>query len=410
MQPNAAEQREILVVTGRRLGRPVRRFEPGLPRRQRGHRGALWLPISTLNPPTVGCWRLTFTAGTMSGLGDDAREAAIPRLASRTAPPRSGGHSGTLAQAALLPRELGNTRALGGQFQVMRRTEIESRVLFERLYQDFAAEVLAFCRRRVDTDLADDATAETFLVVWRRLGEVPREPRGWLLGVARLVMANQRRGSRRAPRCAGRASSPGDHECGHRQCPAACAGGAGGLAGTRPGGAPSCCLGRAQLEGGCAGARLHTDGLSRSADSRAPSACSGSERRSARPPGGCPARRGGMKTNSAEAFSLLAQANPVPAAARDDLHVRAEEIRSLLPRLPSRAAGVAAESPGRAGDVPRRHRDRRRRRRVGLGAALRHPRARPSRHARGHHQHRGYDTAPGATSGRPTQPTLSAYG
>jgi RNA polymerase sigma factor (sigma-70 family) len=39
--------------------------------------------------------------------------------------------------------------------------------------------------------------AETFLTAWRRLGDVPAEPRPWLLGVARRVLANQRRGARR---------------------------------------------------------------------------------------------------------------------------------------------------------------------------------------------------------------------
>jgi RNA polymerase sigma factor (sigma-70 family) len=79
----------------------------------------------------------------------------------------------------------------------VRRTETEPRVVFERLYREFGPEVLAFCRRRVAPDVADDATAETFLVVWRRLSDVPRSPRGWLLGIARLTLANQRRSVRR---------------------------------------------------------------------------------------------------------------------------------------------------------------------------------------------------------------------
>lgn len=75
--------------------------------------------------------------------------------------------------------------------------EREPHVVFERLYRAFGPEVLAFCRRRVAPDVADEATAETFLVVWRRLSDVPRSPRGWLLGIARLTLANQRRGIRR---------------------------------------------------------------------------------------------------------------------------------------------------------------------------------------------------------------------
>ena len=79
----------------------------------------------------------------------------------------------------------------------MRRTDNEPHAVFDRLYREFGPDVLAFCRRRVAPDLADDATAETFLVVWRRLSDVPRSPRGWLLGIARLTLANQRRSGRR---------------------------------------------------------------------------------------------------------------------------------------------------------------------------------------------------------------------
>ncbi len=44
--------------------------------------------------------------------------------------------------------------------------------------------------------------AETFLVAWRRAREVPdgAEARFWLLGVARRVLANQRRGESRRTR------------------------------------------------------------------------------------------------------------------------------------------------------------------------------------------------------------------
>ncbi len=39
--------------------------------------------------------------------------------------------------------------------------------------------------------------AETFLVAWRRLDQVPAEPLPWLLGVARRVIATRQRGNRR---------------------------------------------------------------------------------------------------------------------------------------------------------------------------------------------------------------------
>jgi RNA polymerase sigma-70 factor (ECF subfamily) len=78
-----------------------------------------------------------------------------------------------------------------------RANESERRERFERLYRGYGVEVLAYLRRRATPELADDGLAETFLVVWRRLDEVPDEPRAWLLGVARRVLANQRRSSRR---------------------------------------------------------------------------------------------------------------------------------------------------------------------------------------------------------------------
>jgi RNA polymerase sigma-70 factor (ECF subfamily) len=43
----------------------------------------------------------------------------------------------------------------------------------------------------------DEVVAETFLVAWRRLDDVPPYPLPWLLGVARGVTANVRRSARR---------------------------------------------------------------------------------------------------------------------------------------------------------------------------------------------------------------------
>jgi RNA polymerase sigma-70 factor (ECF subfamily) len=39
----------------------------------------------------------------------------------------------------------------------------------------------------------EDVVAETFVVAWRRLDEVPNEARPWLLGVARKTLSTQRR-------------------------------------------------------------------------------------------------------------------------------------------------------------------------------------------------------------------------
>ena len=60
--------------------------------------------------------------------------------------------------------------------------------------------LLAYAVRRVaDPADAADVVAETFLVAWRRLDDVPRgdAARPWLFGVARRVLANHYRGERR---------------------------------------------------------------------------------------------------------------------------------------------------------------------------------------------------------------------
>lgn len=73
----------------------------------------------------------------------------------------------------------------------------------ERFEQVFAAHreaVLGYLRRRTDSGHdAADLVADTFLVAWRRLDDVPQGPqaRPWLYGVARRVLANHRRGEGR---------------------------------------------------------------------------------------------------------------------------------------------------------------------------------------------------------------------
>jgi len=70
---------------------------------------------------------------------------------------------------------------------------------FTALFDAHREAVRAYMWRR-DPELADDVTAETFLVCWRRLDAVPAEPLPWLLGVARNIRLNQRRGARRRGR------------------------------------------------------------------------------------------------------------------------------------------------------------------------------------------------------------------
>lgn len=84
------------------------------------------------------------------------------------------------------------------------------RDLFATQYQDLLG--YAMRRLRVVED-AQDAVAEVLSVAWRRRGDVPEDPveqRMWLFGVARRVVANQRRGEARRTRLAGRLESVGE--------------------------------------------------------------------------------------------------------------------------------------------------------------------------------------------------------
>lgn len=85
------------------------------------------------------------------------------------------------------------------------------RALFARTYPD----VLRFVQRRAHPSHAEDVAAETFLVAWRRLDDIPAGPqacRAWLFGTARRCLLNARRGADRqaalAVRIAG-AAPPG---------------------------------------------------------------------------------------------------------------------------------------------------------------------------------------------------------
>ncbi len=70
------------------------------------------------------------------------------------------------------------------------------------IYERYASHIAAYALRRSSGCDAADTVAETFLVVWRRRDVVPEEPQTlpWLYGVARRVLSNQRRSSRRQGR------------------------------------------------------------------------------------------------------------------------------------------------------------------------------------------------------------------
>lgn len=70
---------------------------------------------------------------------------------------------------------------------------------FQALYRAHYEQVYMYFKRRTDPESARDGTADTFLVAWRRLDDVPNDDRTlpWLYGTARRVLANQWRSRRR---------------------------------------------------------------------------------------------------------------------------------------------------------------------------------------------------------------------
>ncbi len=68
-----------------------------------------------------------------------------------------------------------------------------SDVRFGELYEKFYRPVYAYCRRRTTADQIEDVVANTFLIAWRRIDQVPRgsEVLPWLYGVAYRVLGNE---------------------------------------------------------------------------------------------------------------------------------------------------------------------------------------------------------------------------
>lgn len=90
------------------------------------------------------------------------------------------------------------------------------RARFERIFTDHYESVSRYCHRRLPSDDANDATAEVFVVVWRKIDAVPDAPETlpWLYGVARNEVSRSRRSAGRRgslkDRLAGLASPPTD--------------------------------------------------------------------------------------------------------------------------------------------------------------------------------------------------------
>jgi RNA polymerase sigma-70 factor, ECF subfamily len=76
-----------------------------------------------------------------------------------------------------------------------------------RLYERHAEAVRSYALRRSTPEMADEVTAQVFLVAWRRHSAVPADALPWLLGVARRVLADQRRAAARRNRLGERLQS-----------------------------------------------------------------------------------------------------------------------------------------------------------------------------------------------------------
>jgi RNA polymerase sigma factor (sigma-70 family) len=71
---------------------------------------------------------------------------------------------------------------------------------FEQLYARHAGAIAAYALRRTRSEAdAEEVVAETFLIAWRKRGDLRGDALPWLYGVARRVLAGHARRAGRAP-------------------------------------------------------------------------------------------------------------------------------------------------------------------------------------------------------------------
>lgn len=76
-------------------------------------------------------------------------------------------------------------------------TEVEEMQRFTALYDAHQSQVYGYAVSRAGRQVADEIVSDTFLVAWRRFGELPEPALPWLLGVARNLIREQARQSAR---------------------------------------------------------------------------------------------------------------------------------------------------------------------------------------------------------------------
>ena len=91
---------------------------------------------------------------------------------------------------------------------------LQTEAMFNSIYEQHHADVLAYFLRRLDRSQSEEATAEVFVVAWRRIDDVPTgaETRPWLFGVAHNVLRNKQRTIRRVGRLLARLAATRDEQ------------------------------------------------------------------------------------------------------------------------------------------------------------------------------------------------------
>jgi RNA polymerase sigma factor (sigma-70 family) len=70
---------------------------------------------------------------------------------------------------------------------------VDREAAFVAFFDAYYGKILAYARRRLDSQMASDVVADTFVTAWLRLDDLRGDPLVWLYGLARGSVANHRR-------------------------------------------------------------------------------------------------------------------------------------------------------------------------------------------------------------------------